>query len=92
MLTDDCGDLPDDLVEAACNSWRTTKPFLPRAVELRDAVKAMVVKPQPSGKTWAQRCTEANATMDAKPDGRRDIRWVVDGAGEGFGMKLDYAA
>jgi hypothetical protein len=90
MLTDDCADLPDDLLEAACNEWRTTKPFLPRAAELREAVKSMLVKPDFTGRTWADRCNEANAAKDAKVDGRRDIRWAVEGLGEGTGMRLEY--
>ena len=98
MLTDDCGDLPDDLLETACNTWRTSKPFLPRAAELRDAVKAMVIKPISSGLTWAQRCEDANAkkrglmsTLEPNEAARQEaFWWVVEGAGDGTGMRLSF--
>ena len=100
MLTDDCADLPDDLLEPACNTWRTSKPFLPRANALRESVKAMVVTIIRSGRTWAERCDDANAkkrqtmmTLEPGEANRQEaFWWDVVGAGDGTGMQLKYTA
>jgi hypothetical protein len=36
LLAQDCADLPAEHLRAAAEEWRRTKPFLPRACELRD--------------------------------------------------------
>lgn len=36
LLAQDCADLPVEHLRTAAEEWRRTKPFLPRACELRD--------------------------------------------------------
>jgi len=91
FLATDLADVPPDLLRPAVATWVRESPFLPTAADLirimREALEARdkaATRPSPPpGYDPAQAFgDQRNAIMASKAEGRRDIEWFVDTAGE----------
>jgi hypothetical protein len=100
LIADVDGLIPPDVLARVAAAWALKSPYMPKASDLMESARE-TQQPITTGKTWAQRCADANATKRARMDAMTDRQeaqrqeghwWVVDGEGDGFGMKLDYTA
>ncbi|MES2173864.1 MAG: hypothetical protein V4523_07940 [Pseudomonadota bacterium] len=91
MLASDLHDIPADLLESAISEWATRSPYMPKAFDLIQLAKGYLPKPaKPNASTpndWESKAHAANDALGARPDGRRDIRWVA--THEGIELQFD---
>jgi len=75
LLAQDLADMPADLLDRAINKHVLSSPYLPKASDLIAAARSFMTKP---GKRDAYAIAAAGNALLAKPDGRRDIHWIVE--------------
>lgn len=79
----DVADVPPHLLDGAIRQHVLKSPYLPKASDLVAQAKSILDRETAQRKAggpidWAARF---NAMLDNDPNGRRDIRWTTDEAG-----------
>ena len=100
LIGDVDGVIPPEILERVAGAWALKSPYMPKASDLIEAAhQTQLVKP-PTGRTWVQRCDDANAkkrqtmmTLEPGEANRQEaFWWAVVGAGDGTGLQLKYTA